>query len=304
MSSPSQRFQLVSDLHLEFYRDKPERLAALIQAIAASPHAPYLLVAGDLGYPFEASYHDALAAWSRAFEHVCVIAGNHEFYCLPGTPRRSYATILAQARTVCAYFPNVSFLHDSHVDLRLNSDAPAAADKSCSFVRVIGTPLWYTTKPSQMMTVMSGLNDYCCMWVDGPGEPDASTEQCLKPLRPHHVNAWHQAHVLYLWKAIEQARADDIPCIVMTHHLPSLKLIAPQYQGSPLNFAFATPLDDLVSRAPVCAIVCGHSHARASTALGERACPAYLNAAGYPHEGQVDAALRPNNCILDVMLQV
>jgi hypothetical protein len=97
------------------------------------------------------------------------------------------------------------------------------------------------------------------MWVDSlkkaPSATDttaaatttvAAAEQCVEPLRPQHVNQWHDAHVLYLWKAIKQAEEDGIPCVVMTHHLPSLNLVAPQYQGSPLNFAFATPLDGLV----------------------------------------------------------
>jgi hypothetical protein len=144
-----QCFQLLSDLHLEFYRDKPARLDELIQTIAANPHAPYLLLAGDLGYPHEASYHDALAAWSPAFKHICVIAGNHEFYCLPGTPRRSYTAILEQARSVCAHFPNVSFLHDSHVDLPMlppssseSTATPILLSQPHSHIRIIGTPLW------------------------------------------------------------------------------------------------------------------------------------------------------------------
>jgi hypothetical protein len=158
----------------------------------------------------------------------------------------------------------------------------------------------YSTKPSQMLQVMNGLNDYRCMWVEKPGDP-----QTLEALRPHHVNAWHQAHLLYLWKAIKQAQDDHMPCIVMTHHMPSLQLIAPQYQDSPLNFAFATPLEDLLARKPVCAVVCGHSHARQMVVLQGAdgyTCPAYLNACGYPQEGQVDAAFRKENCLVHVIL--
>jgi len=60
--------QFSSDIHLErgYKRD-------------IIPIKPYLVLAGDIGYPNQDSYKQFLLGMSHKFDKVFVISGNHEF---------------------------------------------------------------------------------------------------------------------------------------------------------------------------------------------------------------------------------
>jgi len=64
------RFQYVSDLHLEFRK----------KVLRIPPVAPFLLLAGDIGYPCRSLYREFLRYAAHDFEKVFLVAGNHEFY--------------------------------------------------------------------------------------------------------------------------------------------------------------------------------------------------------------------------------
>lgn len=48
--------------------------------------------------------------------------------------------------------------------------------------------------------------------------------------------------------------------IVVTHHMPSLETVAPQYKKSPMNCFFVTQMDDLIHRMQPRAWIFGHTH--------------------------------------------
>ena len=71
--------------------------------------------------------------------------------------------------------------------------------------------------------------------------------------------------------------------MVVTHHLPSYSLIAPEYltsENAHMNRYYASHLDDFISEADVW--VCGHSHNFATTQIGPYRV--YLNPVGYYRE--------------------
>lgn len=70
--------------------------------------------------------------------------------------------------------------------------------------------------------------------------------------------------------------------VVVTHHLPTFKAIAKEYEGdSLLNTAFASKdCEDLLQCDVVRAWVCGHTHTRLEGVKGK----VYCNAVGYPGE--------------------
>src|SRR5579872_3193567 len=74
--------------------------------------------------------------------------------------------------------------------------------------------------------------------------------------------------------------------IVLTHHLPSLSLIAPQFAGSPLNRFFAADLTDLILERKPALWVCGHTHSSIDTSIGETRI--LCNPYGYPTESQAE----------------
>ncbi len=83
--------------------------------------------------------------------------------------------------------------------------------------------------------------------------------------------------------------------IVVTHHLPSSRCADAQWHGSPLNAAFASDLDDLVSRSSVS--IHGHTHASVDFTVGNSRVVA--NPAGYPRNGveRENAAFEPARII-------
>lgn len=48
--------------------------------------------------------------------------------------------------------------------------------------------------------------------------------------------------------------------VVVTHHLPTLEVVAPHHKGSVLNSAFATELGELIADSRIDAWIYGHSH--------------------------------------------
>ena len=78
--------------------------------------------------------------------------------------------------------------------------------------------------------------------------------------------------------------------IVVTHHLPSERIIASQYAGSVLNRFFVSDLTSLILERKPALWVCGHTHTSIDTVLGETRI--ICNPRGYPNEGQT-AAFNP-----------
>lgn len=64
----SSLLQVASDLHLEI------GFKRFIKA-----HKPFLLLAGDIGYPSQSSYKDFMLDMSSIFDKVFILSGNHEF---------------------------------------------------------------------------------------------------------------------------------------------------------------------------------------------------------------------------------
>ncbi len=74
-------------------------------------------------------------------------------------------------------------------------------------------------------------------------------------------------------------RKDDI---VITHHLPSYKSVAPQFVGSPRNACFVHEMDQLIEAVQPKMWIHGHSHAPVDYSIGETRIVS--NPAGYPSE--------------------
>jgi predicted phosphodiesterase len=126
--------------------------------------------------------------------------------------------------------------------------------------RFLGDTLWFPDDP---------LNP-----VYAPGMNDFSLIQGFVPW----VYERHNACRAFLERELQ---AGDI---VVTHHLPSPRLIAPQFVGDPLNRFFAADLTDLILERKPALWVCGHTHCSIDTRIGETRV--LCNPYGYPSEGQ------------------
>jgi calcineurin-like phosphoesterase family protein len=72
------------------------------------------------------------------------------------------------------------------------------------------------------------------------------------------------------------------PRVVITHHAPSRQSVQPRYRDDLLTAAFASDLDDLVTKAALW--VHGHLHAPADYRLGD--CRVVANPRGYVGIGE------------------
>jgi predicted phosphodiesterase len=240
------KFLVVSDLHLEFLNSR-----------YVPPHDDYdaVILAGDIHYGPKAMEW-ATGAF-RADAPVYYVPGNHEYY------KGTFAPRLFETQPATEKPSNV------HALMR---HAHTLGD-----VRVIGATLWTNyefgsteTKdvPANMRIAERYMADYrYIMHTDG-----------LRRVTAQDFLIEHNLDVQFITDEITAARAAGLEVLVITHHLPSEKSVAPQFVGNHLNCGFVSNLDHLVERADVW--IHGHTHASADYKLG--AARVVCNPAGYP----------------------
>jgi len=273
--------QIASDLHIEYYSFDVDKFV-LEQFI--KPSAPNLALCGDIGYPCHPSYRTLIEQCSLRFEKVFVITGNHEYYqnmnnvnSVIGDVKLTMNEVDELIRKITSEFKNVYFLQNSVVELY---------DKV-----ILGTTLWTNIPNKDVMNVTNYMNDYVYMYKKN--DKFVSLAQGADPSNKarfgEHTNKikvvsvedtimlWKK-NVEWLEKSIEENKGKDI--IVLTHHLPSFKLITPKYKNSNFNSAFATDLEYLM-KDNVKYWICGHTHSNIECIVGKTHCIAspygYIN---------------------------
>lgn len=252
------RIQYVSDLHLEF-GCRPPRL---------SPVAPILVLAGDIGNPFQESYRDFLADCARSWKHVVVVAGNHEFYNKYAADRwhvkgaETVADRLAACQAVARVAgSNVHFLDRGRVDI--------------DGLAFLGCTLWSNVSGMEEQ-IEHGMSDCRVICAEGPPWRRATAAD---------IQIWHLRDLGWLVRELVACSEEGRGAVVVSHHMPTMDLIASRFQGHPLNAGFASALDDLICE-PVRAWICGHSHVGSIVFKGpDGRIPCALNPQGYPREG-------------------
>ncbi|MDP2435401.1 MAG: hypothetical protein Q8P67_06630, partial [archaeon] len=131
--------QFMSDVHLEFRRKEG---APLFQ-----PRAPILALIGDIGNPSMKNWRQFLWRNADRFEHVFLVAGNHEFYL--STPEIAKEKM----RRICSKKPNLHFLDNDFFDLTPD-------------IRIIGTTLWSNPQPKHYQSLQDNMSDYCQIGKD------------------------------------------------------------------------------------------------------------------------------------------
>lgn len=214
------KFQLASDLHLEFL----ERRFPRARLITPAPAADLLVLAGDI--------HNGVKA-VQAFKDwpvpVLYLAGNHEFY------GHSWEQTRADLRSACAG-TRVSFLDNDVLVFE--------------GVRVLGCTLWTDFRtdcdtPEQgMRDVENGLNDFHLI------RTQEGTLRAAQTLADHELSR--------RWLERELARPFDGRTVVVTHHGPHPLSIHPRFEGHSLNAGFVSDLTPLLKDVDLW--MHGHTH--------------------------------------------
>lgn len=228
------RLQYLSDIHLEKYGNA---LRTTLDQL--KPRAPNLALLGDIGCPFEDNYQDFLLTCARRYDHVYLVSGNHEYY------GASIRATNRQINKVCELAPkkNLHFLQNTLVSSDPTSfDAPLIA----------GCTLWSEIDAK----TVPHSKDFERIWSAYQRE-NHPTELRRRPLTLDEYLALHRRDVAWLKGVITKA---ERPLIVLTHHLPSYRMISPRfYSPSHHHDAFASNLYDLF-QPPLVSWLCGHTH--------------------------------------------
>lgn len=243
------QFQYFSDLHLEFFNSVEQ-----INKLDIKPMAPYLIMAGDIGNicgKYHNMYELFLTHVSKLFVNIFIITGNHEYYHLCGTKisdtNKWFEHIESKIGEIIEHLPNVIFLQNN-LHIIPNTD-----------ICVYGTTLWSDIDKDMKHVINKQINDY-------------------RSIPQFNVNKscdLFQSHVQQLTDSLLQNK--DKRFIVVSHHLPSYKLIHKKYQYCELNSAFASSVDT-AENSQIVAWVCGHTH------MPMEMDKFHINPIGYPGE--------------------
>lgn len=239
------RIQYASDLHLEM-SDNSRYLKEHPLQVAGD----VLVLAGDVAYLGEDYTKHPFWDWAADnYRQVAVLPGNHEFY---------------------GGF-DLDAMHDGwRLTIRPNVVCHYNASVVIDDTELILTPLWSAIGIIEAMQVQMGVNDFRQIRCGD------------KPLDWVRFNEEHYRCFHFLHERILSSRAAHI--VVVTHHLPSFRLLAQEFKCSPLNGAFVTDLDGFIEAGPAEYWIYGHSHRSIDCRIGRTQC--LSNQLGYVRAGE------------------
>lgn len=80
-------------------------------------------------------------------------------------------------------------------------------------------------------------------------------------------NALHKRDLAFIKSAVSQSTASKK--VVVTHHVPSRLLVAPEFKGSDLESGFTVDLTDYLESSGIDLWVYGHSHRSIDRVIGQ-----------------------------------
>lgn len=201
---------VVSDIHLEH------------RGSFSLPETQFdiLCLCGDIGNPALPSYKDFLSQCAaKSSLYTFVIMGNHEAY---GKTLQQTADMI---QTVC-----------DDVNLQIAETKVVFLNNACfdlaNGYRVIGTTLWSNIVSSDAWHIRTHLSDFSRIKGWSIGE----------------VNDEFAKNVVWLRCILLESEIENKKVVIMTHHAPLLTLGHPKHLSSPLQSAFASDLEGLISK--------------------------------------------------------
>ena len=252
------KIQYMSDLHMELWDN-----SRYIKANEFEVVGDILVLAGDTFYLLD-TVAPLKRFWdwaSKNFQQVLLVPGNHEFYNDGDVTARGDSWQWMIRENVGYYYNKVVSIGDTDFIL---------------------TTLWSRIPEQDMFYVLRGMNDFRQIMYDGhrftPDDFNLEHEKCLK----------------FLKQAVKESTAKYI--VVVTHHLPTLAVVASQHMGSVLNGAFATELGNYIVDSRINAWIYGHSHTNIDTTIGNTRI--VCNQLGYVHYNEyLKNGFAPNKVI-------
>jgi predicted MPP superfamily phosphohydrolase len=252
------KINYLSDLHLEFYK-KNFDFNKLFN-FKSGEIGDILCLCGDIGYPEMQNYSDFIDFCSKYFKYVFIISGNHEYYSLKNN-NKTIQNTNELIETICKKYTNVHFLNNKTIYL-----------EECD-MHIIGSTLWVEIDDTFDMSKCP-FNDFKNIYYNYDG--------AKYKLNTDFMDLMYFESVEFLEEELEKLKDTKSKVIILTHHLPSFKLIAPKYKSNPTNFLYASNLDHFFDKFKINYWLSGHSHSPNNIKLNNTTL--LLNPIGYPGE--------------------
>ena len=254
------KIAICSDLHLEFgdidlTNDEKADILVLSGDIMISqelhdhpepevPHSPEILKLLGSRQLTAQRYRGFLNRVSNEFPHVILIAGNHEFY------HGKFYAGLEYLKEECSKYSNIYFLED--------------ATKTIDDVTFIGCTLWTDMNkgdPITLHAIRDMMTDFTIIRNDKQG---------YTKLRPAHTTERHHRSLQFIRVALQNC-GDDSKVVIVGHHAPSSKSVAPQYVREVLmNGGYYSDLSDFILDHPQIKLwTHGHTHHEFDYMIGD-----------------------------------
>ena len=228
------KIQVVSDLHLEFHNPLPP----------VAGDADVLICAGDLAPINTGAVRYTAEAWAKA-PHILYVPGNHEYYGADIDRARK------QLAEECA----------KHGITLLDTDAIVIDE-----VHFIGATLWtdflvdgLASEPGAHRAAL-GVSDF-----DGRIQHERGTGR----FTTYESVRRHREERAFIEAELADAERDGTTAVVISHHAPTPRSIAPKFCGSTLNPAFASNLEPVIARYQPALWIHGHVHSSVDVTLGD-----------------------------------
>ena len=257
------KVQYASDLHLEFYDNSV--------FIARNPFrvvGDVLVLAGDT-LPlkeFDSYKRHRFFDWcADNFKQTFLIPGNHEYY------RDDISKYPAAWRLPLR--DNVAMYENGNV----------VVDDT----EFILSTLWSHIPMSKWLALKAGMSDFSLI-KDG-----------RKPLTATSYNELHKRDLEFIKLADSTSNAKHK--VVVTHHVPSRLLVAPEFVRSNLGCGFTVDLTDYIADSGIDLWVYGHSHRSIETVIGRTRMAS--NQVGYVVYGEHAKSFRATESLIWTLQQ-
>jgi predicted phosphohydrolase len=229
LNTKAKRFQYISDLHLETRKELVD-----IKVCAKN-----MILAGDIGNPFHDNYTEFLKRCSGKYQNTFLITGNHEYWNKAGINETN-----EKIQNITDKYDNIHFINNKVIEM--------------NNTYILGCTLWSNliSLNSDSKIIGDDLNIY------------KSEKEGI--LGKTGFMELHKKDVHWLSGVLKQCdesnsqklKKDKKKVIVVTHHLPTFKLLHKKYKNQraePYLDRFYSNLDHLV-KPPIRAWIGGHSH--------------------------------------------
>lgn len=247
------KLKILSDIHLEFCKHNQFQLDPIPNLSADD--ISVLILAGDIGHPMTVPYREFLLKAKQNFQHVLIVAGNHEYY---KQKQRYYDmdVIIEEITKICDELGCV-FLNRTSTTI--------------SGITFLGCTLWSYVPEDMKKYALEGNNDYHNIHI--------LTNGVITKVGVDHLNYLHARDKQWLETQLS-VEDNKGKTVVITHFMPSYQLIAEKYTNDPLNCCFASNLDHLFQ--DKLTWICGHTHCAKECTINGTHC--IINPMGYPGE--------------------